>query len=69
LKTKTLIVGLSLIALSLGVSRGKNVEAETKAGPSSVDAVQIHAHLDRPLLVRGGGEQKMIVKIEVTGTP
>ena len=71
MKTKSLIVGLSLIALSVGATRGKNVEAEneTNAPPSSVDAVQIHAHLDRPLLVRGGGEQEVIVKIEVTGTP
>jgi len=67
MKTKTLIVGLSLMVLSLGASRGKNVEA--KSVPSDADAVQIHAHLDRPLLVRGRGEQEVIVKIEVTGTP
>ena len=65
MKTKTLIVGLSLLALSLGASRGKNIEVVTP----SVEAVKIHAHLDRPLLVRGGGEQEVIVKIEVPGTP
>jgi len=65
MKTKTLIVGLSLLTLSLGASLGKNVETVAPAA----EAVKIHAHLDRPLLVRGGGEQEVIVKIEVTGTP
>ena len=60
MKTKSLIVGLSMLVLSLGVAmRGRSAEA--------VSSVTVETQLDRPVLVRGGGEQEVVIKVTVVG--
>jgi Ca-activated chloride channel family protein len=60
MKKKTLIVGLSMLVLSLGVAaRGGSAEV--------VNSVTVKTQLDRPVLVRGGGEQEVVIKVTIAG--
>ena len=49
-----------MLVLSLGVAaRGGGAEAVT--------SVTVKTELDRPVLVRGGGEQEVVIKVTVAG--